>query len=445
MRYDYLLEPISDTEPCGPDLDELGDNKYLNFVLGADSRFPEQFFDPGTGKPFDRSSLKLPDAVGPIPAFLDESRDLRLLTLDARFQILAGQIEPFVDAVQAMAALLRERWDDVHPRGFEGDYTLRQNTVGAIDDRRTVVLPLQYATILRDVRQGSISLRDFMLADGKAAAREDERVLDAAELREILQSEANRAAIEAAHATLTACRQALTSMENSFAEKTDYQYTVSFDLVRETLSDILRFIETGRPDLGGTQVEAASGEASSGDAADTGAAEPSALGGGAPVFRVIVPTGPVTTQSAAKAALLAAETYYGRYEPSSPALLLVHQARILVGQPMVAALESLLPDTVDTATMTIDGGLNFALNITKLRAIAEDYTSTAETPPEDEEVPEFTATSRAEALGLISACAAFFRIMEPSSPIPMLLSRAERFSTQTFQSILAELIPKPAY
>ena len=39
MRYDTLLDPISDDAPCGPDLEADGDDAYLDYyyeALGAD-------------------------------------------------------------------------------------------------------------------------------------------------------------------------------------------------------------------------------------------------------------------------------------------------------------------------------------------------------------------------------------------------------------------------
>ena len=128
-------------------------------------------------------------------------------------------------------------------------------------------------------------------------------------------------------------------------------------------------------------------------------------------------------------------------EPSSPALILVHQARLLVGKPLVAALEALMPDTAEYASIIVDTAAGFELNMTKMRAITEDYTATAEEMQGDADEP-YTAGTRAEATALMAGVGAFFRTVEPSSPIPMVLGRAERFVNQSFQAIIADLIPK---
>jgi type VI secretion system protein ImpA len=438
MRFDSLLNPVSESEPCGPDLDEFGDNKYLNYMLGADNRMPSRYLDSETGAPVDLSKIDLKADTKAIGGFLEQSRDLRLLTLEARLQALSGQILGFSECVQAIAALLGKYWEEVHPKGFDGDFTLRQNTISVLDDRTTIVLPLQYAPVIRDARAGAISLRDHQVATGTAPAREGERTLDINQIIETLRGEAHRGEIDAVHASLSAARQALSSIQSAFDEGTNYQFSPNFDLLTGVLRQLLKFIESARPDLGGGAADAAEAAASA-EAGQTanGAAVLSAPQG-APASADAIN---IASHAAAASALLAAEQYFGRVEPSSPALILVHQARLLVGKPLVAALEALMPDTAEHASIIVDMAAGFELNMTKMRAITEDFAATAEEAQGDADEP-YTAGTRAEATALMAGVGAFFRTVEPSSPIPMVLSRAERFVNQSFQAIIADLIPK---
>ena len=159
MRYDWLLQPVSEPEPCGPDLDDVGDDKYLNYVLSVSSRIPDRFYRADTGKPFDRTELKLKEELDTIGGLLKESRDLRLLCIEARFQSFAGDLPAFADCLEAIAGLVERFWSDVHPKAFEGDFTLRQNRLSGIDDWSQVIQPLQHATLVRDRRLGAITLR----------------------------------------------------------------------------------------------------------------------------------------------------------------------------------------------------------------------------------------------------------------------------------------------
>ncbi|MDQ6434717.1 type VI secretion system ImpA family N-terminal domain-containing protein [Mesorhizobium sp. LHD-90] len=443
MRFESLLNPVSETEPCGPDLDEVGDDQYLNYMLGADNRMPTRYLDAETGAPVDCTGIDLKAESKSIGEFLRQSRDLRLLTLEARLQVLSGQLIGFSECLQAIAVLLEKYWEDVHPRGYEGDFTLRQNTIGVLEDRTTVILPLQYAPIVRDQRAGPISLRNQAVALGSAAAREDERSLDINQIIETLRSEGHRAEIDSAHAAATAAKAALASIQSSFDQATNYEYSPNFELLSGVLDQLLKFIYSARPDLAGAEPEAVEDE----QPADAGE-ESSPLNGAASLASKAAGRAEavaVADHASAAAALLAAEQYFGRSEPSSPALILVHQARLLVGKPLVAALEALLPDHAEYASIVVDSSVGFEFNMTKMRAITEDYASMAEeTPAETDAMPEFKAENRQQAVALLTGVAAFFRSVEPSSPIPMVLGRAERFTSQSFQSIIADLMPRKA-
>src|SRR5262245_60208074 len=91
MGYDLLFEPVSEAEPCGPDLDDVGDEKYLNYVLSVTSRIPERYYRADTDKPVDRAEIKLKDEVETIGSLLKQTRDVRLLCIEVRFQSFAGE------------------------------------------------------------------------------------------------------------------------------------------------------------------------------------------------------------------------------------------------------------------------------------------------------------------------------------------------------------------
>ena len=165
MRYDSLHSPISEADPCGPDLDEIGDQAYGNYMLVASSRLPATFFNGEA--PFDKSSIDLDKEVQSIDRFLQRSRDIRLLTLEARFQILTGSLIGFSEAVQGLAIVVSEFWDHFLPLPYGGDHMLRQNTVEGLDDPVQILPPLQYAPIV--VGTGSlptVTYRNYIVAEG---------------------------------------------------------------------------------------------------------------------------------------------------------------------------------------------------------------------------------------------------------------------------------------
>ena len=445
MRHDNLLTPISEAEPCGPDLDEVGDDAYLNYMLKTDNLLPSRYLDFSAspeGVPFDASVIDLRGEVKAIAAFLEQTRDIRLLTVEARLQALSGQIVGFSECVQAIAALLSTYWEDVHPKGFDGDFTLRQNAVGAIDARATVVTALEYAPIVRDRRLGAITLRSYALASGTATPRDGETIIDVGSITDALRSEGNREALGVVHASLVQCQRAIATIQSSFDEATGYRFSPDFETLRGVLARLKGLIETGRTDLGGagasTEAEAPAPDAGGDDAAAT--ARPAASAPAAPAGSIVV-----ANHAGAAAALMAAESYFLRFEPSTPALILVHQARMLVGKPLIAALDALMPESAEIASIVVDAGTGFEFSMTRMRAITDDLPGLSE--PYGEEgasETEYSADTRQAATALIHAVSAFYRQSEPSSPIPMLLNRAERFLSQNFQAILSDLMAKRA-
>ena len=75
---------LSETDPCGPDLDLSGDAQYLNFFAQTEGILPSSFFSAEDGKPFDRTSVDLPRQIEAIAPLWERSRDLRLLVIRAR-------------------------------------------------------------------------------------------------------------------------------------------------------------------------------------------------------------------------------------------------------------------------------------------------------------------------------------------------------------------------
>jgi type VI secretion system protein ImpA len=148
----------------------------------------------------------------------------------------------------------------------------------------------------------------------------------------------------------------------------------------------------------------------------------------------------VADHAAASAALLVAEQYFARTEPSSPSLILVHQARTLVGQPLVVALDTLLPEMADRALISVDNRAGLQLAMSRMRSLTADATNGATPSPERAPAPDYAAQTRQEAESLIHGVEAFFHRTEPSSPIPMLLAKARTFMNRDFSAILADIV-----
>ncbi len=63
------------------------------------------------------------------------------------------------------------------------------------------------------------------------------------------------------------------------------------------------------------------------------------------------------------------------------------------------------------------------------------------TSVETDEAPRFVANSRPEAIALLEKVIAYYRVAEPSSPIPLLVERAIDISSKSFMEILQNVLP----
>src|SRR5262245_21619188 len=129
-----LAAPVADDDPCGPDLDLAGDPDYMNFVAKAESMLPSTFFSVPDGKPFDRTTIDFAAELNAMRPLLVRTRDIRLLVILAKLFILNRDLAGFTSAVCAIQELVKQRWNEVHPRGESGVFGARTATLETLDD-----------------------------------------------------------------------------------------------------------------------------------------------------------------------------------------------------------------------------------------------------------------------------------------------------------------------
>jgi len=431
MRYAALLDPLSDEEPCGPDLEDTGDDDFIDYYYEAMARIPERFINTATGEIFDRKTLDLSGEVSQINALLDRTRDIRLLVLEAKFQALAGKLQGFADCVEVIAKLLQERWTDVHPQVGDGNVTERKNQLELLDDRSSVVMPLEYCRLVRDRRLDEITYRGYQIASGAKTPREDEKPLDAGSISAALRSADNADAVAETHATLLTIQSSLSTISTCCKMADGAAFAPALSNLEGLVNELVEFIGAARPDLEADEV-------GDGEESDTEAGEDGEITETTEVV-VRVVQGEVKHHAAAAAALLAVESYFHRHEPSTPGLLLIRQARKLVGRPLTEAIDTLLPSVADNAVIDFGTETGFKMDIYKLRELADDTYDVDSLYHDDEEVPEFTAPTRTDALHRISTVESFFRQVEPSRPVPVLLFKAKNYVNRDFSAIVSEL------
>jgi type VI secretion system protein ImpA len=413
-----LISPISEDEPCGPDLDLAGDSDYMNFMAKAENLIPTSYFSGLDGKPFDRTTIDLAAELAAIQPFLTRTRDIRLLTILGKFSILNRDLVRFETTMRAIQELLRERWDEVHPRGEDGIFTARMVPIETLDDMAPVIFPLQYTPLVRHRRLGEISYRDYMIATGEVQAREGENAHDQTAIENALM-EVELPELVQAVGRFEALRTALVEIRTMCTDRAGFEQAPKFERLPALVDKIRSFLNAIviKRDPSAALAAEPTGE-------DDKAAAP-------------VLTGEIGSVADVADALAAIAEYFSRCEPSNPALLLVRQAEQLIGKSFIEVMRVLVPAQIERAAIHLEKDLT--LPIEKLSGFVSPL-ATGEN--DGAATRRLEAKTRADAFRLLEQIGAFYRSAEPSSPLPYLTDRARDLAGRDFLSLLKHVLPE---
>ena len=446
MTLEWLKDPVSEDAPCGADLERTDDGPFLDYYFEAESRLPERFFTPAVesgGKVvkaaelFDRKTVDLKAETAEITKLSQRTRDIRLLSLLVRWSILAGKLPEFASALEATADVLETFPDDAHPT----DVADRRGALEELGNNVSVIVPLQYAEL---AGPGEVSLRRHLVAMGSANARAGEDGLNTAKLAGELAAPGNSKPVEQSHAALNTALSSLARIRSACLRNDRNPFNPAIDPTETTIKEMLALIASGRPDLVAWSAEGAAPAEDGGEAeADSDASDDAPVAGApaAPVAAAPTIVTKIPNRAAALGTLTAIETYFATYEPSSPALLLVTQARLLFGKPLVEALETLLPAHAARAKIDFGADTGFVLDMGRLKQLAGEAAAKAQNAADEDPGEPPVVASRADVAGHLSALEEFYRAREPASPIPVLLFRARTYLEKDFSSIVTEIIP----
>lgn len=448
IEFEQLTRPISESQPCGPDLDRAGDAEYMNFVARAEGLLPTSFFG-SDGRAFDRSTIDSAAELTAIKPLLERTRDIRLLVILAKFLALTQNLPHFATCLAALEKLLADNWDEVHPGGEEDDIAIRLAVLETLDDLPTVVLPLQYTPLIHSRRLGALSYRNYLVAAGEIQAREGEDTHDLSAIESAL-AETSLETLVDTRGPFETLRSAATGIRKACLARADAEQVPRFERLLQNSGRIVAVLDGAIAKLDPT----AASTVSTPDAA-SGPHPPPAHGQTA--VTSTIPLGRIKSSQDAAAALSAVSDYFSRFEPSNPALLLVRQAEQLMGKSFLEIMRVLLPAHVEQATIVCGKEQGFELPIERLSAFASvapangspegaaaapaTPDSLAASPPVP---PPLEARTRQDAIALLEQTGTYYRAVEPSSPVPFITDRARELAQRDFLSALKELLPESA-
>jgi type VI secretion system protein ImpA len=437
IDFTALRRAVADDNPCGPDLDLAGDADYMNFVARAEGLLPTTFFSGPEGRTFDRSSIDFDAECATVLSLANRTHDIRLLVILAKLLALGRDLAGFVGCVGLIEWLLAEHWDEVHPRAADGDFGIRVAALESLDDMPPVIFPLQYLPLVNDRRLGPLSYRNWLVAGGEAKPRAGEVAVDSAALDTALM-DADFPALVETRDVFNALQTALKSIRQICVDRLGAERAAKFERLPALAADVFALLErvVAKRDpamrtTGGLESTTSTVRDDSNSSGAAAAVSPAAL---------------ASARDVADALASVAE-YFSRHEPSSPALLLVRQAEQLMGKSFLEVLRALVPAHLEQATIRIGRDHLFDLPVERLSAFADpaERTDNAVDPAEDDtRSPRPEAKSRADAIRLLDQIGSYYRVAEPSSPVPLLTERARNFAERDFLSLLKELLPEGA-
>ena len=422
--------PISAKFPCGPDLDLEGDGEFQNFDAIVSGFLPDDYYrwlkKPSEQKP------DLPPLLRQADALMARTLDLRLYALDAKLALFNQDFSRFVRDLAAVAALLTHRWDEVHPRVEAGDFGLRQWQLQSLEDVPTVILPLDYVTIVESSRLGALSYRAHKVAIGAATARADvklnargqpevefeEKFMSGGAIERLLR-DVDLELLEEAHARLETTVAAIATIAATTKARWGDENAVKLDNLAELAGGMRAFVHEALVRR---------------DPARAPAAPPAPIGDdGTPATGSPATPAAFENLTEVDAALAAALGYFRTREPSSPALWLVAQARETLGKNLYEVMKMLTPGLADSARVFVGPESSFTVLLKTLQPSASKPIERQEAEP---------SPSRSAALAGIDAVANYLRRVEPSSPAPFLLERARSLAARDFVSLLYDVLPE---
>lgn len=450
MALEWITDPVSDDEPCGPDLDATDDAEFVDYYFDALGRLPDPYFTPGvsTGgggrtpdRIFDAKGVDFSAEIKEIDAMLQRSRDVRLLALRAQWAILAGRLPDMADSVAAIADVLEAFGNDVHPVTFS-NVSDRREALSELGQMQSVQMPLMFCGLTGNT---DVTLRKIRVADGKYTPGDGEEDLDGGQLRSLIGSSDVAPQVGKNHAALITLADAFNRILRNCKLNATQPFTPEVAETVAMLDEIRGMINDARPDLRGAEADLEPAEEV--EVEDTGGDEGDGAEGGSVTMVAAAPLPPSAIKSHAEArqALLSVEVYFRAFEPSSAALLLVTQSRLLIGKSLMEAMQILLPSDAGRAIVEFGPQSGFALPVDKLKALSAEAPTGAPAPaPESEEVGDPpVVTNTQEAASALRGVEDFFRRSEKSSPVPILLQRARSYLDKDFQALMSELIPAP--
>lgn len=401
---DKFLAPISEDEPCGPDLEYDAD--FGEMERAAQDKPEQQFGD--TIVPAEPPDWK--DVKKKAEALLDRTKDMRVAVVWARASLHQSGLTGFENALAVLRGYVEDFWETVHPEldaDDDDDPTYRTNTLVTLCDEETLLRELREAPLVSSRAMGRFGLREIEIARDPGESKESSEAKEGGAWAEEEPSDSppeesgpTLAAIEAAftdadldeiQATEEATRLAaehVAAIDQFVTEKVGAARAVSLKSTRDLLHEMNQAVveQLNRRGVSAGPIDAeesllAEVQEIAGVVAEGGQAIQSTSvvtgNGFAPGTRI-------QTRQQAIAALEQICEYYQNSEPSSPLPILLLRAKRLATMSFMDILMDMAPGAVSHAE-ALSGGSAVVMDYANASSGSEESENSSQAEEEEAE------------------------------------------------------------
>lgn len=325
IELEKLLAEVGSQPPCGANLEYDADFQALE--AAARGKPEQELGDQRTAAvPPDWDDVKRRAEV-----LFTRTKDLRVAILLARALVRLTGLPGLAQSLQLVRALLDRYWQNIHPEldPDDQDPTMRLNALVALADPEGMLRDVRQALVVPAVKQGRVTVREVLIASGRASPAEGEAARSLTEVEGILRQAAidHPAAMEAA----TASVRDIGAISVLVTEKVGGERTIDLGPLRNLLAPVAAVCDRV---LG---VESPAAAPATGESAGTGQAT------------VAVPaTGEIRSRDDAIRLLERICEFMERTEPANPAPLLIRRAQRLISKSFLEIIAELAPDSLAT-------------------------------------------------------------------------------------------------
>lgn len=362
-----LLAPLSEEDPCGPDLEY--DAEFGEMDRAAQSTSEKQFGDTiVAAEPPDWKDVKKR-----AKALLSRTKDMRVVAHWARASLNQDGLVAFEFALRILRSYLETYWDSVHPgldHDDNDDPTYRTNTLLALCDEQGLLKDLRDAPLVASRAVGRFSFRDVERAAEALESWDTNSGSDDAEGEDgesgtsvptlaVIEAAFTGTEIQGIQATEDAIRlsaEHIVEIEKFVTEKVGINFAVSLAPPRLLLEELDKFVvgQLERRGVFANQAEEDDDQSGGWDqpASDQAGAEDASGGdssGNAFAAQGYRVSGKIASRKDAIKALDDVCDFYEENEPSSPLPLLIRRAQRLASKSFLDILRDLAPDAVAQA------------------------------------------------------------------------------------------------